>query len=425
MLFGLIPIAYLITAAIAVSMSVVAGRIRGVGGAPQLSLLMVAVAIYASMSAFEVAAMTEEGKEFWMRLEYFGIAATPPLFLAFTAAYTGWRGWLARPLQVFAWVVSIITFFMVWTNQWHGLHWRELSLDPMTGLLLYDRGPFFPIWVGGAYIVVLAGTILLLRSAFQNRRLFQVQSVLLVIATLCPWIGNTLYLSGANPISGLDWTPIAFTLTGILLGVGIFRFGLLSLRPVARTALIENLREGMVVVDLGGRIVDANPAALSYLRFRGRVPIGQEWHTAFPILRDGLVQLPTAGGKSVEIETAAGEEPVWLEADVSPFETGQGQTGGHLIVLRDVTTRRAAESERERLIADLRGALRQVEMLEGLLPVCSHCHRIRNDAGEWEGMEVYLQDRSAIEFSHSICPDCARKLYPGSRLGTRKEQDRT
>ncbi len=413
MLFGVIPFAYLITAAIAVSVAVIAGRIRGVSGAGQLSLLMIAVSIYALMSAFEVAAVTVEGKEFWMKLEYFGIATTPPLFLAFTIAYTGWRTRFARYLQFFAWTVSLATFLAVWTNTWLGLHWQGLDLHPVTGLLSYDRGPFFPVWVSGAYITVLAGTVLLLRSAFQNRRIFQAQSFMLLAATLCPWIGNTLYLSEANPIPGMDWTPAVFTLTGLLLGLAIFRFGLLSLRPVARTALIESMREGMIVVDVEGRIVDANPAAPDLLGRIGRIPLGGKWHAAVSLLAERISTLPDTVGRPVEIEIETGENTRVIEADVSPFETGGGQMGGHLIVLRDITARRRAESEREKLIGELQETVKQVQMLEGLLPVCSNCHRIRNDTGEWERMDIYIQERSQVEFSHSICPECARKLYPG------------
>jgi len=74
--------------------------------------------------------------------------------------------------------------------------------------------------------------------------------------------------------------------------------------------------------------------------------------------------------------------------------------------------RRQLEDERERLIAELRKALSKVKLLSGLLPICSSCKKIRNDKGYWEQMETYISEHSAADFSHGICPECAKKLYP-------------
>jgi hypothetical protein len=74
--------------------------------------------------------------------------------------------------------------------------------------------------------------------------------------------------------------------------------------------------------------------------------------------------------------------------------------------------RKQAEEERERLIAELQKALSDVKALSGLLPICASCKRIRDDKGYWNQLESYIRDHSEAEFSHGICPDCAKKLYP-------------
>jgi hypothetical protein len=68
---------------------------------------------------------------------------------------------------------------------------------------------------------------------------------------------------------------------------------------------------------------------------------------------------------------------------------------------------------------ELQQALDQVKQLSGLLPICSHCKRIRNDQGYWEQVEIYVRDHSEAQFTHGICPDCLKKLYPN--LGKKKE----
>ncbi len=71
-----------------------------------------------------------------------------------------------------------------------------------------------------------------------------------------------------------------------------------------------------------------------------------------------------------------------------------------------------AERERDRLIAELQEALANIKVLRGLLPICSHCKKIRDDKGYWKQVEVYLREHTDAQFSHGLCPECLRKLYP-------------
>ncbi len=78
----------------------------------------------------------------------------------------------------------------------------------------------------------------------------------------------------------------------------------------------------------------------------------------------------------------------------------------------EISQRRKAEEEREKLIRELQQALAEVKTLSGLLPICASCKKIRDDKGYWNQIEVYIRDHSQAEFSHGLCPECAIKLYP-------------
>ncbi|MDA8418054.1 MAG: response regulator [Desulfobacteraceae bacterium] len=81
----------------------------------------------------------------------------------------------------------------------------------------------------------------------------------------------------------------------------------------------------------------------------------------------------------------------------------------------NIATRNQArryQTERDKLLAELQAALDKVKLLSGFLPICASCKRIRDDQGYWQQIESYIRDHSEAEFSHGICPDCARKLYP-------------
>ena len=78
----------------------------------------------------------------------------------------------------------------------------------------------------------------------------------------------------------------------------------------------------------------------------------------------------------------------------------------------EMNERKKMEKEREKFIEDLKYALSEVKKLSGMLPICSHCKKIRDDKGYWSQVESYIQRHSEAEFSHGICPECAKKYYP-------------
>lgn len=86
--------------------------------------------------------------------------------------------------------------------------------------------------------------------------------------------------------------------------------------------------------------------------------------------------------------------------------------GGILLIRPLFHAMTAAEKEQRELATKLQDALSNIKVLNGLLPICSHCKRIRDDKGYWGQIEVYIRDHSDAEFSHSICPECAEKHYP-------------
>lgn len=81
-------------------------------------------------------------------------------------------------------------------------------------------------------------------------------------------------------------------------------------------------------------------------------------------------------------------------------------------VVNSITERKQLEAGREQLISELREALAQVKTMSGLLPICTHCKKIRDDKGYWNQIEAYIETHSDVDFSHSICQECAEKFYP-------------
>ncbi len=182
--------------------------------------------------------------------------------------------------------------------------------------------------------------------------------------------------------------------------------------------LVEHARDLLQSVNADGTFAYVNQAwrqALGYSReemsgitiFDVIAPCDQQH------CRD-LFSRITAGEDVGKIETAFISKTggrILVEGNVN-CKIVAGKSTITLGIFRDITERKRFEAEREQLIGDLKEALAKVKALSGLLPICAACKGIRNDKGYWMKIEAYLKAHSSAEFTHSICPDCAKRLYP-------------
>jgi PAS domain S-box-containing protein len=112
----------------------------------------------------------------------------------------------------------------------------------------------------------------------------------------------------------------------------------------------------------------------------------------------------------VRVPTPAGDRH--FITSVKPQQDGQGRVASVICISKEITERKRVEVEREQLIQDLKEALAKVRTLSGLLPICAHCKKIRDDHGYWTRIESYISAHSQAEFSHGICPDCVERTFP-------------
>lgn len=109
-------------------------------------------------------------------------------------------------------------------------------------------------------------------------------------------------------------------------------------------------------------------------------------------------------------------EPIWAELVTSSLRNQKSEASFGLGMVVDITQRKQAERQREKLISELQNALSEIKTLKGILPICSYCKKIRDDKGYWNQIESYIHEHSEAEFSHSICQECAKKYYPDMDL---------
>ena len=121
--------------------------------------------------------------------------------------------------------------------------------------------------------------------------------------------------------------------------------------------------------------------------------------------------------RSLELEEYCKDgSTIWTESIFNAIRNEEGQFIGMLGITRDITERKRAQKERERLIDEKRRALPAVKILSGMLPICSSCKKIRDDSGYWNQIETYIKSHSEANFSHGLCPDCIKRLYPNYQV---------
>ncbi len=436
MLAGALPYALPLFAAAALTGGLAAYVFRRAAraGALTFGLLMAAMSEWAAFYAVELLSPTLPGKVLAAKLQYLGIAAVPPLWLAFALHYTGRAAWLTRGRRLLLAAPGALTFALALTNEWHYLIWTEVGLDPggAPALFIAGHGAWFWMHTLIAYAFILTGVVLYALAFARAARPYRRQMAVMLLGALTPLAGNALYLAGLSPIPWLDLTPLIFSLSGALLALGFFRFGLLELTPIAAPMVVEHLQDAVIVVDLLNRVTSLNPAAHRLFGVEREI-IGRNLLDVLWPMESIREHAEIAEGQ-MELEIGEGEAQRAFQLTISPIRDDRRQLAGRLLVLRDITRERTLleaerrRAERQRRLAQAAGDLMAAPDAASFWSTLMESARRMLSA---DRAAVYLYDRAADRLS---CPYAAglsaeyvaavNRLFhslPGGRLLSRPE----
>jgi signal transduction histidine kinase len=175
------------------------------------------------------------------------------------------------------------------------------------------------------------------------------------------------------------------------------------------------MQDGVIVADGANRIIYANAAARAVL-WRDDSP-----HTVPAQLLDAgrddeSASWPASSSRQGEVKVGAAAGELWLDVRIDPVRDRWNEVAGQVIVVRDITRRKLLEREREKLVSQLASAVGTVRTLEGILPLCAGCRKIREKDNSWSTLDAYVRRHTSVDFTHSFCPDCIERLY-GEELG--------
>jgi len=261
------PLLFLASALVAALTAVLAWMRRQSLGAKELIYLMI-FAFYWSVTVFmEAVVTTLDEKILWSKISYFAVVSTPVIYLLFVHRFIGIKQFTGFRKIVPLFILPLLILLLAWTNEYHHLIWSGYSsIDPETNLIQYHHGLGFLIgYMGYSYVLMTWATFLMAKFILKHQKAFRSQGWIVLIASICPWVASIFYMLNINIAEGLDLTPGSISLSGLLFIFAILKVRLLDLVPIAREALVENLHEGILVLDDKNRIQDINEAAKTQL----------------------------------------------------------------------------------------------------------------------------------------------------------------
>lgn len=326
------------------------------------SLMMAAATFYAAVAAMEAGSVAIADKIFWSTLEYVGSGGIAVLFLLFaeTFAYERLRFNARQLVRLSLW--PLLNVILVATNAWHHWVWTAVVPGlPPSNSAVYEHGPGYFWILSCIYLYGLRSFQLLAHSAFSGGPLQRRQALFLSLGSLFPYISGALYSLQITPVS-LNLTPMSFMATGLFSFWVLFRIGVFDAVPLAREMLIEQLQDGVIVVDLQHRIVDINPQGRSLTRLKDNY-LGRSLHEALSSVPELLTNYDRG------IETPFG---LWLNSQHSHYVTiqissladYQGRMRGRLLILHDITKRYQAEVELRQANDRLQHQLEEIKFLQ-------------------------------------------------------------
>jgi PAS domain-containing protein len=301
----ILPLA--LSAAFCIAMLLLAWRNRAEPVAPWFAATLVALLVWTVGYMVELMAAGLSTKIFWADLEYVATIALPLVWLQVVLIYTRRRG-LSRPWWIVLSAIGAAILVGVFLNP--GRLFRVAPYVAVHGPLSALHPDYGPIWGFGwipfTYGLLLVSTFLLVKQMRHAQRIHVRQSVALLVATLLPLAAGTVYAIGLSPWPDYNPAMALISISGVLMAYALFSSRVFDLAPLARDAVVEHLADGVLVLDMRGRLMDFNPAAARTFPELGKASVGQPVAQLFGARPDVLRVFEEAAREGCEADRPEG-----------------------------------------------------------------------------------------------------------------------
>jgi signal transduction histidine kinase len=310
-----------------------------------------------------------------IKFEYVGLVFLPLVWLGMvltfiTPTFTFTHRQLALLLSV-----PLIMLLLVFTNEWHGLIWRETAFTKFSGVPVFTPtyGIGFAIVVAYTYSVITIGTIFIIRSVRIRWRLYRNQVALLLIGAFFPWLRSLLLIfDDFTPFAGVAYDALLVAVGLVATALAVLRVGLFSFAPFAYQTVFSLLPLGVILLDRDNYILAVNHEVVMFLK-QPRVAVeGRHALEIFPQHADWLRQLPS----SEPILDNLHVQDSTMEIIAVPIRNESSHVIGTLVQVRDITGEVNREAERQRAEQTARVIHDMTRALAGTLSTDEVMHRL-------------------------------------------------
>ncbi|MCC6299627.1 MAG: diguanylate cyclase [Anaerolineales bacterium] len=331
-------------------------------GAMSLILLLGGLSAWSLAYAFHWASREPQWKFFWLNMTYFGVVTVPAALFIFAFRYTGKDAWITPARLALFLIEPVAALILAWTDPQTG--WFFAGKRALTDSVLFDGTPLFWFHVLYSYGLLLTATGVLFFHGLRSRRRHRRQIGIFLVSLLLPWAVNILGMSGLMPFRDIDFTPIVFTFTAIVILYNMLSQRWLDIRPIARDTLVDNMEECLIVADNHDRIVDFNASANAF--FSQTLEVGHSLEALMTRWSPLLKQYQNVEQLDAEIESEKNPSRFY-ELRVRPIRDRRNELIGRLFLWHNITARKETERALQNANQELQTRINEIEGLQGQL----------------------------------------------------------
>jgi len=354
-----------ISAIAVLSIAVIIWR-RSAPGSLALRGMLLGMFIWGVSYALTWALVPLEQKILWLKIMYLGVVMVPAFFFVFTLQITHREHWITFSNILLLAIQPALMVATVWLAPQRVFASIEPAVNNGYQIMQVMRGEWFWINTGYSYIVLILSFILLIASYRTANSFFKRQYMLIMLGSIIPFVFSAYTQTKGIAFNSLDLAPISFGISGIIYVYAIFRHQFMDLVPVARGHLIENMSDGVLVLDVQGRIVDINPAMENFLEAPPVSFIGKNVSEALNIWNESTEHLMTGLETRTELRLP-NKTSRYLDLRVTPLFDNDHDLSGRLIIFRDVTDRKEVENDLRHAMDRLQSQLIEIGLLQSQL----------------------------------------------------------
>jgi signal transduction histidine kinase len=338
-------IVYISAAIMAFLVSLFAVRMRSVRTKNIFSLLALSTGIWVSGYLLGFFSTNLSFKLIMLRVEYLGIFASGYLWLIFIAKYTHQDKWLMPWVYWILAIIPLVSYIQIIFVENHNIFYKMYDFTFYNDLVVSKKvyGIGFFISAAYNYTLIIIGTLFLIRRISHMPERFWKQNIPLALVLIVVLIPNFLYISGNNPIPPYDPTPLSFVIIGILFLFAIYMHRFLNVVPVAYNLIFKDLRNGVIITDKRGYILDLNTSASTMFQCILKKCIGDHINTLFKNENIDIDKMMTSDDYKTEIQI--GPEKIIYEIQVSAMEDYHKNIIGRIILLYNIDDQKKAIEE--------------------------------------------------------------------------------